>query len=222
MPFEIEFRMLEVRIYCTTRACVGRSTASGRVISVCPNVVGSRREASIKARLRGHILGLSDVRGAWRPAQRRAALLDGEKTEFARSFHNSSKLAVYSICRVSVAAPLQGRERIWSARCATEGRRAEPGWGCGRSDARARPIVRVARISRNHAERSGTGGQRTFKEKKREPGRGKTRRIRIDDLDRAQLSAEPGRDPPGLEPRRPENSVRARILVLPTARGNSS
>ena len=36
----------------------------------------------------------------------------------------------------------------------------------------------------------------------------KTRRIRIDDLDRAQLSAEPGRDPPGLEPRRPENSVR--------------
>ena len=27
-----------------------------------------------------------------------------------------------------------------------------------------------------------------------------TRRIRIDDLDRAQLSAEPGRDPAGLEP----------------------
>ena len=37
----------------------------------------------------------------------------------------------------------------------------------------------------------------------------KTRRIRIDHLDRAQLSAEPGRDPAGLEPRRSENSVRA-------------
>ncbi len=49
-----------------------------------------------------------------------------------------------------------------------------------------------------------------------------TRRIRIDHLDRAQLSAEPGRDPAGLEPRRPENSVRAHSLVLPTARGNSS
>ena len=50
----------------------------------------------------------------------------------------------------------------------------------------------------------------------------KTRRIRIDHLDRAQLAAEPGRDAAGLEPRRPENSVCAHILVLRGARGNSS
>ena len=42
-----------------------------------------------------------------------------------------------------------------------------------------------------------------------------TRRIRIDDLDRAQLSAEPGREPAGLEPRRPENSVRGTSWCFP-------
>ena len=64
-------------------------------------------------------------------------------------------------------------QREFGLRAARRRGGAEPGWGCGRSDARARPIVRVARISRNHAERSGTGGQRNFKEKKRDPVVGK-------------------------------------------------